>query len=210
MKKIISLILTALMLTGAAVAVFSADGSPFSDVKETRWSCEAIKYAVEQGYMNGIGDGKFDPAGSMTRGMVVTVIHRMAKTPDAGDAAPFTDLTQDWYKNAVTWAFNKGVVTGVSDTAFNPEGNILREQMAAILVRYADGDSEGEMVPSYSDAASISDYAKHAVARATEMKMMQGSDNTFRPQADMTRAECAQVLYNIYHNTLNTYIAIAD
>ena len=92
MKKIISLILTALMLAGAAVAVFSAEESPFSDVKETRWSYEAINYAVKMGYMNGVGDGKFDPAGSMTRGMVVTVLYRREGSPETTFRDDFTDV----------------------------------------------------------------------------------------------------------------------
>ena len=75
MKKVFALVLSIIMLSGAAVAVL-ADESPFSDVKTSRWSYEAIQYAVEKGYMNGVGDGKFDPAGSMTRGMVVTVLYR--------------------------------------------------------------------------------------------------------------------------------------
>ncbi|MBR3990797.1 MAG: S-layer homology domain-containing protein, partial [Clostridia bacterium] len=76
MKKVFALVLSIIMLSGAA-AVFSADVSPFTDVKTSRWSYDSIKYAVGNGYMNGVGGGKFDPAGSMTRGMVVTVLYRM-------------------------------------------------------------------------------------------------------------------------------------
>ncbi|MBR6290899.1 MAG: S-layer homology domain-containing protein, partial [Clostridia bacterium] len=97
MKKFISLILAALMLAGALAVSVTAEESPFSDVKETRWSCKAIKYAYDNKYMDGVGGGKFDPAGTMTRAMVVTVLYRMEKTPEVEFEAAFSDVKDGKY-----------------------------------------------------------------------------------------------------------------
>lgn len=102
MKKLLTLILAAIMLVGA-VAVAHADGSPFSDVKETRWSCGSVVYAYENGLMDGVGGGKFDPAGTMTRGMAVTVLWR-------AEGKPETDFRVADLYSRICLGKNKGIL----------------------------------------------------------------------------------------------------
>ncbi len=138
MKKVFALVLSIIMLASAAVAVF-ADGSPFSDVKTSRWSYEAINYAVKQGYMNGVGNGKFDPAGSMTRGMVVTVLYRREGSPAVTFRNDFSDVKAGkYYSYAVIWAKDEGVVNGITETTFERNGKVSREEVATLLARLSD------------------------------------------------------------------------
>ncbi|MBR3990885.1 MAG: S-layer homology domain-containing protein, partial [Clostridia bacterium] len=198
MKKIISLILTALMLAGTA-AVF-VDESPFSDVKTSRWSYEAIQYAVEQGYMNGIGDGKFDPAGSMTRGMVVTVLYRREGSPEVTFRNDFSDVKAGkYYSDAVIWAKDEGVVNGVTETTFEPNGKITREQLATMLSRFSErcpvSVPERADLSGYPDADKIHSYAKDARAWANEANLIKGrSDGTLSPRGEATREQFATIL----------------
>ena len=208
MKKIISLILTALMLAGAAVAVFSAEESPFSDVKETRWSYEAIKYAVKMGYMNGVGDGKFDPAGSMTRGMVVTVLYRREGSPEVTFRDDFTDVKAGkYYSDAVIWAKDEGVVNGITETTFEPNGKITREQLATMLSRFSErclvSVPERADLSGYPDADKIHSYAKDALAWANEANLIKGmSDGTLSPRGEATREQFATILQR-FDDTFN-------
>ena len=127
------------MLLCVGVSVSADDGSPFSDVKTSRWSYEAIKYAVNKGYMNGIGDGKFDPAGSMTRGMVVTVLYRREGSPAVTFRNDFSDVKAGkYYSDAVIWAKDEGIVNGITETTFEPNGKITREQLATMLSRFSE------------------------------------------------------------------------
>ena len=137
MKKLFSLIIAVLMLAGTCLSVF-ADCSAFSDVKTTRWSYSAIVYAVGKGYMNGVGDGKFDPAGPMTRGMVVTVLYRREGSPEVAFRDDFSDVKAGkYYSDAVIWAKDEGVVNGITETTFEPNGKITREQLATMLSRFS-------------------------------------------------------------------------
>ena len=200
MKKLICMILTVLMLAGAAVAVFSADGSNFSDVKTTRWSYEAIKYAVNKGYMNGVGDGKFDPAGSMTRGMVVTVLYRREGSPAVTFRNDFTDVKKGkFYSDAVIWAKDEGVVNGITETTFEPNGKITREQLATMLSRFSErclvSVPDRADLSGYPDADKIHSYAKDALAWANEANLIKGmSDGTLSPRGEATREQFATIL----------------
>ncbi|MBQ3901134.1 MAG: S-layer homology domain-containing protein, partial [Clostridia bacterium] len=117
MKKMISFVITLAMLLGVlAAAAVSAGDFPFTDVKETRWSRKSVEYAYEMKYMDGVGDGKFDPAGTMTRAMAVTVLYRKEGSPAADFKADFTDVKAGkYYSNAVIWAKNNNIVNGVSE-----------------------------------------------------------------------------------------------
>ena len=169
MKKLFCMILAALMLVGTVAAVSAADASPFSDVKTTRWSYGAINYAVEKGYMNGIGGGKFDPAGSMTRGMVVTVLYRREGSPEVTFRNDFSDVKAGkYYSDAVIWAKDEGVVNGITETTFEPNGKITREQLATMIYRYCTVnnlyvDERGD-VSSFSDKGKIHSYASDAMS----------------------------------------------
>ena len=199
MKKFFALVLSIIMLAGTAAAVF-ADDSPFSDVKTTRWSYEAIKYAVEQGYMNGVGERKFDPAGSMTRGMVVTVLYRREGSPEVVFRDDFADVKAGkYYSDAVIWAKDEGVVNGVTETTFEPNGKITREQLATMLSRFSErclvSVPERADLSGYPDADKIHSYARDALAWANEANLIKGmSDGTLSPRGYATREQFATIL----------------
>ncbi len=200
MKKLICMILAALMLVGTVVSVSAADASTFSDVKTSRWSYEAIKYAVGKGYMNGIGDGKFDPAGSMTRGMVVTVLYRREGSPEVTFRNDFTDVKAGkYYSDAVIWAKDEGVVNGITETTFEPNGKITREQLATMLSRFSErclvSVPERADLSGYPDHDKIHNYAKDAMAWANEANLIKGmSDGTLSPRGYATREQFATIL----------------
>ena len=199
MKKFFFLVLSIIMLAGTAAAVL-ADDSPFSDVKTSRWSYEAIKYAVEQGYMNGVGDNKFDPAGQMTRGMVVTVLYRREGSPAVTFRDDFTDvIAGKYYSDAVIWAKDEGVVNGITETTFEPNGKITREQLATMLSRFSErclvSVPERADLSGYPDADKIHSYAKDALAWANEANLIKGmSDGTLSPRGEATREQFATIL----------------
>ena len=202
MKKLICMILSALMLAGA-VAIAHADGSPFSDVKETRWSYDAIIYVNEKGVMNGIGEGKFDPAGPVTRGMVVTVLWRMENSPEVSFTNDFTDVKDGkYYSKAVIWAKNNGIVNGVTETSFDPNGKITREQLATMLCRYAgfkgyDVSSDGDLA-RFPDVDKAHSYAKDALSWATGKGLISGvktgDADLLDPRGNATREQFAAIL----------------
>ena len=202
MKKLLTLILVALMLLGALVPV-AADGAPFSDVKEKRWSYDSIVYAYEKGYMDGVGGGKFDPAGTMTRGMVVTVLYRMEGTPEVEFSNVFTDVKSGkYYSNAVIWAKDNEIVNGVSEGKFDPGGKITREQLATMLYRYAD--FKGYDVTASGDLSKFPDsdkahsYAKNALVWATDKGLItgvkSGNADLLDPRGNATREQFAAIL----------------
>lgn len=175
-----------------------APSGRFSDIPAKAWYAEAVDYAVEKKWMNGVGDGKFDPEGTMTRAMLVTVLWRDASSPAAG-VNRFTDVPNgSWYTPAVTWAADAKVVTGTSDSTFDPNGNITREQMATILYRYAqksgfDTSTRGNL-SGFPDAATVSSYAKEAVAWAVGAGLINGSDGKLLPKGNATRAQVSAIL----------------
>ena len=203
MKKLICMILAILMLAGAVVAVSAADGSSFKDVKTTRWSYGAINYAVEKGYMNGIGGGKFDPAGSMTRGMVVTVLYRREGSPAVTFRNDFSDVKAGkYYSDAVIWAKDEGVVNGITETTFEPNGKITREQLATMLNRYAKLEGK-EFRPkgnlsAFPDASKTHSYAKDAMIWATDNGLITGVKSggavLLDPRGAATREQFAAIL----------------
>ncbi len=213
MKKIFALVLSMIMLAGAAAAVFSADESPFKDVKTSRWSYKAIQYAVEKGYMNGVGDGKFDPAGSMTRGMVVTVLYRREGSPTVTFRNDFSDVKKGkYYSDAVIWAKDEGVVNGITETTFAPNGKITREQLATMLSRFSErclvSVPERADLSGYPDSDKIHSYAKDALAWANEANLIKGMDDgTLSPRGYATREQFATILkrfdetFNLVYNT---------
>ncbi len=199
MKKFLALVLSVIMLSGAAVSVM-ADESPFTDVKTSRWSYDAIRYAVDKGYMNGVGGGKFDPAGPMTRGMVVTVLYRREGSPEVTFRGDFTDVRAGkYYSDAVIWAKDEGVVNGITETTFEPDGKITREQLATMLSRFSErcpvSVPERADLSGYPDADKIHSYAKDALGWANEANLIKGmSDGTLSPRGYATREQFATIL----------------
>jgi hypothetical protein len=149
--------------------------------------------------MDGVGDGKFEPFTTVTRGMAITTLYRMAGSPEVSGSNSFTDLTQDWYKDAVQWGVTVGITDGVSATAFDPNSAITREQLATMLYRYAKvmgiDVSEKNDLGGYTDSAKISDFATDAMQWANAAGLITGVTNTtLVPTADSDRATLATIL----------------
>lgn len=178
--------------------------NPFTDVKENDWFYDSVKYAYENDLMKGISNTEFAPDSDVTRAMFVTVIYRMENEPQTGKCA-FTDVESgSYYENAVAWANENGIVSGISEECFAPNEPITREQMAAIIYRYAafkGYDITTSSSTSYTDNDNISDYAKNAVIWAAEKSVMTGNtDGSFAPKANTTRAQAASVFMRMVEN----------
>ena len=170
---------------------------PFKDVAKGSWYYPNVYYVWEKGIMEGISPDTFAPNMTTSRAQFAAVIYRMAGSPDASNMrCPFTDLTADWYKAAVVWCYNNGVVNGTSATTFEPNANITREQMVTMLYRYSkDKVSNTDAVKIFTDAASISEFAVPAVAWAVRNGIVNGiGDGTFAPKGISTRSQLAAVL----------------
>ena len=173
----------------------------YTDVSVSDWFDEAVQYVSAKNLMQGVSETEFAPNAPLTRAMFVTILHRMENTPEAQPSS-FTDVANDaWYAKAVSWAKANGIVNGVTDTEFAPDETITREQMAAVLYRYAgvkgyDLTAEGEL--AYADKKDISDYAASAILWMTNKQIMSGdSDVTFAPKNTATRAQAAAVFMRI-------------
>lgn len=173
----------------------------YVDTDVNEWYHEAIDFAVGGGYMNGVADDRFDPAGTLTRAMLVTILYRMSG--ETGGTHPFTDVpANEWYADAVAWAYTSGVVNGTSATRFSPEAPVTREQTAAMLYRYAkymgQGITASGNLSAFRDADQISEYAKVPMRWAVGMHILNGKENaTLDPTGTATRAEIAQILLNL-------------
>ena len=166
----------------------------FSDCKD-EWYHEAVDYAVANGLMNGVGEGKFDPSGSMTRAMIVTVLYRAAGSPEVAEPSTFTDVPEgQWYSDAIAWAQDNGIVNGISETEFAPMANVTREQIAAILWRYVGSPEAEADLSSFKDVGSISGYAVDAITWAVSEGILNGDNGNLKPVANATRAEFACII----------------
>ena len=174
----------------------------FSDLDAKAWYHEGVDYALMNGLMNGVGGGKFDPDGQLTRAQLVTVLYRAAGEPDTGKQVnPFTDVADDtWYTKAVIWAANNGIVNGVAKNTFAPDDSITREQIATMLYRYAGAEAAKEdKLSAFPDAAKTSDWAKEALNWAVASGLINGVADAngtanLEPQATATRAQIATIL----------------
>lgn len=172
---------------------------PFNDVSENNWFYDAVMYAYSNGIMNGLDTNVFGPNETTTRAMLVTMLYRAAGEPAVRGTNTFRDVAANtWYTDAIIWASTNGIVTGVDDGLFNPNGAITREQLATILYRYAkyvgDDVSASASLAGFTDAGSISDYAKDAMSWAVAAGLFEGRDNgKLEPTGTATRAEIATV-----------------
>ncbi len=170
----------------------------FMDVAESDWFFNSVKYAKENKLMSGISETEFAPNASVTRAMLVVVLHRIEGEPKTGDAA-FSDVASgQWYTNAVAWAANEGIVNGVGNGKFAPNADITREQIATILYKYSqkknpvEAASIGIIAP---DRDKISDWAVEGMSWAVAEKLITGKDGgVLDPGGKATRAEIATIL----------------
>ena len=182
--------------------------SPFTDVVAGSWYFDAALYASSHNLMLGTSPTEFSPNITMTRGMLVTVLYRMNGSPSVSGKTPFTDVrTDEWYSAAVLWAYQNGIVTGMSDTTFAPINNVTREQMATILFRYTktaapDKAKASADLSGFADAGSVNDWAVDAMRWAVGQKLIAGitleQSVYLQPRGNATRAQAATVLTRYY------------
>lgn len=179
----------------------------FNDVSANDWFASAVDYVTGKGMMNGTADNTFSPKANTTRGMVVTVLYRLENQPSTS-AASFTDVASGaYYANAVAWANANGIVSGYGSGKFGPNDKVIREQLAAILYRYAQykkydvSVGEDTNILSYDDAQSISSYAIPAIQWACGAGVVTGkSGSKLDPKGNATRAEVAAMLMRFCEN----------
>ena len=173
--------------------------SVFSDVnaRTCSWAANAVDFMNEYGLVKGTGTSTFGWKGSMTRGDFVLILYRNAGSPSVyGVSNPFTDVkSTDYYYEAVLWAYRNNVVNGTSTTTFGPKGKITREQIASILWRLAGKPVYSASLRSYTDYASVSDYAYDAMSWAVSSGYVKGSGAKLSPKNNATRAEVAVMLH---------------
>ena len=194
--------------------VIPAGGCPsagFTDVPgEDNWAHAGIDYCVANGLMSGVGGNLFAPKKTTTRAQIVQILYNLEGEPRVYGSTPFTDLTNDWYKDAILWAYQTGVVAGTSGTTFEPDLPVTREQIAVILMEYTSRvlGLKNLCTPAdlsrYPDAGSVSDWAKNAMADAVALGLISGASNggqtCLEPQGSATREQVATILMEFCKN----------
>ena len=200
-KKITSVKLDANTTVYAKWTEAPVSGLPFGDVKTADWFYNDVKYVYEKGMMAGTAADVFAPNATTTRAMIVTILYRLEGSPAVTGTGAFVDVPAgQWYTDAVNWAAANQIVKGTSATTFAPNDSITREQMAAILYRYAqykgyDVTKKADL-SGYSDNGQVSAYAKDALAWANAAKLINGVTNTtLAPQGNATRAQVSAILH---------------
>ena len=194
--------------------VIPAGGCPsagFTDVPgEDNWAHAGIDYCVANGLMSGVGGNLFAPKMTTTRAQIVQILYNLEGEPRVYGSTPFTDLTNDWYKDAILWAYQTGVVAGTSSTTFEPDRPVTREQIAVILMEYMTRVLKLERtwtpadLSAFPDAGSVSDWAKDAMADAVALGLISGASNGgqtyLEPQGSATREQVATILMEFCKN----------
>ena len=179
----------------------------FTDVKGSAWYYDAVKFVYDNGFMDGVGDNKFNPNGTLTRAMIAQVLYNLEGETGSYPTV-FDDVAKSaWYADAVNWAAASGIVEGKGNNKFDPNAAITRQEMAAILYRYSDlkgyDVSDVDSLRSFTDASKVASWAKEAMGWAVENYVINGKGNgTLDPTGTATRAEVAQILMNLCNNVL--------
>ena len=177
------------------------DGFKFTDVSRNDWFYGDVSYVYENGIMDGVSAETFAPNATLTRGMIVTILYRMENKPAVTGASKFTDVdANEWYGAPVAWAVENGIVTGYSETTFGPNDPVTREQLAAILYRYAvykgmSAVTREQNLSRFTDADQISAYAVPAMNWAVGKGLINGADGKLSPKASATRAQVAAIIH---------------
>lgn len=189
-------------------ASFKKDETPpkkplFSDVKEGDWFYPAVEYAYTNGLMNGVGGGKFGPNADTSRAMIVTILYRREGSPSVEGKSGFSDVNDGkWYSDPVTWASEHGIVTGYSGNVFRPEKKISRQEMAAILYRYAQYKgldlSGGNDLSAFPDQAQVGDFAREPMKWAVAKGYITGKSGRLDPKGSAIRAQSATILQRFF------------
>lgn len=177
--------------------IAAIDGNvQFADAELGFWAYESIKSCFENGIMNGVGSGLFDPERALTRAELVTVLYRLAGEPPVeGLTEPFEDVAEgDPAYDAIVWAYNKGITLGVEDGLFAPDMTATREQLITMLWRFAGESMSGASLRCFTDAGSVSDWARPAMEWAVGAGIIKGmGDNILSPLSAASRAQCAAI-----------------
>ena len=179
----------------------------FSDVRPADWYSDAVNYVCEKGLMNGTSNTTFSPNATTSRGMIVTILYRLAVSPDMPESNwgyPYIDVdVTAYFSTPVYWARMNNLVTGYNDNQFGPNDAITREQLTAILYRYADYlglDTDADFIPDkyydFPDYKTVSRYAANAMSWCVNKGIVNGSNGKLNPQGTATRAEVATMLMN--------------
>ena len=176
-------------------------GLPFADVSGSDWFYNDVRYVYEKGIMDGTGADRFSPNAPLTRAMIVTILYRMAGSPSVSGSSDFTDVAASkWFAKAVAWAAANGIVNGYGSGLFGPNDPVTREQLAAILYRYAvyggmTAVTLEENLGSFADTAQLSAYAIQAMNWAVGQGLINGSGSNLVPKAQATRAQVAAIIH---------------
>ena len=176
-------------------------GLPFTDVSGSDWFYNDVRYVYEKGIMDGTGADRFSPNAPLTRAMIVTILYRMAGSPSVSGSSDFTDVAAGkWFAKAVAWAAANGIVNGYGSGLFGPNDPVTREQLAAILYRYAvyggmTAVTLEENLGSFADTAQLSAYAIQAMNWAVGQGLINGSGSNLVPKAQATRAQVAAIIH---------------
>ena len=169
--------------------------TPFTDIDQSAWYHDGVHYMIENGMMNGVGNGMFEPNGSVTRAMLVTILYRQAGSPKVTGDNPFEDVAAGkYYTDAVIWAFQNGIVNGTTPTTFEPEEPVTREQIATILYRREGAPEVKQDLSAFVDTDQVSSYAHAAMQWAVAKGVIKGDGNRLNAKGDATRAEIATML----------------
>ena len=176
----------------------SCPAHKFTDVNTSLWYHKAVDYAINNSLMSGVGENTFSPNANLSRAMLAQILYNLAGRPAAAGASDFNDVAEGmWYTNAIAWAAENGVVSGLGNGKFGPNDNITREQLAVMLYRYAGSPAAGGSLDGFADAGKVSGYAQNGLVWATSNGVMSGKGGgMLDPQGLATRAEVAQMLYN--------------
>ena len=181
---------------------------PFTDVSTSDWFYSDVMFVYENGLFSGTDSRSFSPNASMTRAMLVTVLYRLEGEPVGTGSSSFSDVRSgSYYEKAVAWAAANGIVTGTGSTSFSPDAKVTREQLAAILYRYAqykklDTDA-GAKLDSFSDAGNVSGYASEALSWTVSEGLINGASGRLMPKGDATRAQVAAILHRFVENVMD-------
>lgn len=202
LKRVLALMLAAVLAVTVPLTASSLEDMPFTDVKPGQWYYQAVSYAYETGLFAGTGNGRFTPNGTMTRGMFVQVLSSMAGADrPAYTSQCFADVGPGkWYFGAVGWAASYGIVSGTGKFVFRPDDPVTREQIALMLYRFAEATgndtSPGSVTAEFSDHSKVSGYAREAVDWAVSHGLLSGvGGGLLKPKDKATRAQAAQIFF---------------
>lgn len=210
MKKIVSFILTLAMLLSSSAYLLPAGANDydsskvFRDVSAKAWFKADVDFVASRGIMGGSGQADtFKPSDFSTRAMLAVILHRLEGEPEANAKAPFTDLKQKWYAAAAHWAYESGVVKGSSETTFNPNGNVTRQELVTMIHRYAEfcglDVSERKDASEFPDSGKVAKWALESVEWALAAGLIngrkEGAETLLAPKGNTKRSELAAILH---------------